>query len=418
MGNSVEAGLLVEQSDENENTYLLPDVGSKYYDYDVSLLDNKSCKSSLVRNAEIAIKELELKYLLLNQQAKISTSLPEQKDLLTEDLIVITDGYLFTVKDDRPIMLPFNPSNPIYVKECDELLSNFDTSVQALLGLLHQKWPYNYRPQVVMQGFGSEAEKLSRFARQLTIVIHRSEDISIVFQDPKYEKPHIIPPHLDDAVEALKSQNLNLPLSRWKLPEIEELVTYVEQLAEDEGLTPEMSKRLLKELNDLASCWNEALRDLAYSGSVKVDYQTLKKNCLAHLLELKNSRMEQGETLKKKVDTKLNSAWTKLLSRVFDLPLEDVRGWLRNVPGMERLWHDPDQGYYVVGGLAPLKKQIQRQPSIRQWHALRGKLDTELLTALVDVDWVRVNQLAGNPCVTTLVKRWRECQSKPDEALT
>ena len=417
MGDSVEAGLLVEQSDENENTYLIPEIDSKYYDYDISLFGEDKCKIALSRNTEITIKELELKYLLLNREAKISTSLPDQKDLLTEDLIVITDGYLFTVRDDRPVMLPFNPSAPSYVKKCDKVLVDFDTSVQFLLGLLQKKWPYNYQPQVVMQGFGSEAERLSRFARQLTIVIHKSEDISISFQDPKYEKPHIIPPYLDEAVETLKSQNLHLPLSMWKLPERKELTMHIEKLAEHGELTPGRKELLFRELDHLTNFWNETLRELAYSGSAKIDYKQLKKGCLTRLLELKNSSLKQGEKPKERVNTQLISSWTKLLSRAFNLPLEDIRGWLRNVPGMERLWHDPEQGYYIVGGLAPLKNQIQRQPSIRQWHALQGKLDTELLTALVDVDWVRVNQLAGNPCVSTLVKRWRECQSKPDEAL-
>jgi hypothetical protein len=32
---------------------------------------------------------------------------------------------------------------------------------------------------------------------------------------------------------------------------------------------------------------------------------------------------------------------------------------------------------------------------------LQGELDTELLTALIDVDWVRTNQLAGIPACNT-----------------
>jgi len=276
MGDSVEAGLLVEQSDEDENTYLIPAIDSKYYDYNLSLFDEEKCKSALSRKTEITIKELELKYLLLNREAKISTSLPEQKDLLTEDLIVITDGYLFTVRDDRPIMLPFNPSVLSCVEKCDEVLSDFDTSVQSLLGLLQKKWPYNYQPKVVMQGFGSEVEGLSGFARQLTIVIHSAENISIAFQDPNHEKLYIIPPNLDDVVEALKSQNLNLPLSRWKLPDYERLTMYVDQLEEDGDLTPERKRGLLKELKDLSDCWNKTLGELYRNGSAKIDYKKLK----------------------------------------------------------------------------------------------------------------------------------------------
>ena len=58
-----------------------------------------------------------------------------------------------------------------------------------------------------------------------------------------------------------------------------------------------------------------------------------------------------------------------------------------------------------------------RQPSIRQWHTLQGELDIELLADLLDVDWVRMNQLAGNPCVTTLIKRWKEINPESRDAI-
>jgi hypothetical protein len=61
-----------------------------------------------------------------------------------------------------------------------------------------------------------------------------------------------------------------------------------------------------------------------------------------------------------------------------------------------------------VGGLASPQLTLSRQPSIRQWHALQGEMNTKQLTSLLDVDWVRSNQLDGNPCVALLVRRWRE----------
>jgi hypothetical protein len=417
VGDSVESNLLIEQSDSNDNTYLIPEADSKYYEYDISQFDQKQCREMLKRNAEIAIKELELKHLLLSRDAKISTSLSEQKELLTENLIVVTEGYLFTVRDDRPIILPFNPAVSNQVKDCDDILYSFDTSVGSLLTLLQQNWPYSYKPEAVMQGFGSPAEKLSRFARQLTIVIHKSDTVSISFQDPKYDKPRMIPLNLDEAVKTLKSQNLELPIQKWQLPQKGTIVRYTEQLVEDGELTSEKKDALLQELDSLTNCWNATLRDLFDQGLMQVDYKKLKQGCLNRFLEKKNACLGLEEKPKVRNNPILVSSWTKLLSRIFELPLEDVRAWLRNVPGIQRLWHDPEQGYYVVGGLAPLKMQIQRQPSIRQWHALQGELDTELLTALIDVDWVRTNQLAGNPCVATLVKRWLECQSSPSEAL-
>lgn len=414
---SVEAGLLVEQTDDNDETILIPEVDSKYYEYDLSQFDTKLCQEELTRKAEIVIKELELKYLLLNQDAKISTSLPQQKDLLTESLIVITDGYLFTVKNDRPVMLPFNSLNSNCVRDCNEVLNSFNTSVQSLLTLLNEKWPYNYKPKVVMEGCNSSPEKLTKFLRKLTIVIHKSETVSIYFQDPQYETPYMIPLHLEEMRKTLNSQNhLKFPIERWQLPPQEKMMKEVEQLTEEGELTVSKKKGLLQELDTLIHCWYKTLKEMCDEGSTVVDYQEIKKDFSRRLLEIRNARLKPDEKPKSRNPSNLISSWTTLLSRVFELPLGDVRQWLREVPGIQKLWHDPEQGYYVVGGLAPLKKQLQRQPSIRQWHALQGELDTNLLTKLLDVDWVRINQLAGNPCVATLVKRWRECQSNPDEA--
>ena len=418
IGDSVAEGLLVEQSDsDNGKTYLIPEVSSKYYSYDVSQFGKQDCREALKRKLEIAIKELELKHLLLSDDARISTSLPEQQALLTEKLVVITNGYLFTVRNDRPIILPFNPAIPNHVEDCNDVLDAFDTSIRGLLELLQQKWPYSYTPQVVMQGFGSSDEKLNRFAHRLTVVIHKSNNVSISFQDPKYEIPHMIPLHLDRAITVLESHNLSLPLAKWKLPQKKDLLAHIEQLVNEEAMTPSHKRTLRQELDNLCGCWYDELRELARNGSTQADYKKIRKGCLYRLLKLKNGQLGADQKSKLRNSPILISSWTKLLSRVFDLPLQDVRVWLRNVPGIERLWHDPEQGYYIVGGLTSPKHKILRQPSIRQWHALQGELDTELLTALVDVDWVRTNQLAGNPCVATLVNRWKECQSESGEAL-
>lgn len=413
IGDSVAENLLVEQSKgDDSKTYLIPEVDSPYYNYNITQLQNKQCKEALKRNAEIAIKELELKHLLLDNEAKISTSLPEQRELLTENLVVIVNGYLFTVRDDRPVILPFNPPVPSCVADCDDILSSFHTSVEELLSLLQQKWPYNYRPQVVMQGFGSLEEKLTRFARRLTIVIHRADVVLIYFQDPKYETPHMIPHNLNEVIETINSKSISLPLVKWKLPEREDIPAYIDKLVKEEILSDSNKHTLLKELDDLYVCWYGSLRNFARDSIREVSYKNLKKDFFDRFLAIKNSHLEPDETAKSRNSPALISAWTKLLSKLFNRHLDDERVWLRNnVPGIQRLWHDPDQGYYVVGGLASPKRKILRQPSIRQWHALQGRLDTELLTALVDVDWVRTNQLAGNPCVATLVNRWQECQS-------
>ena len=88
-----------------------------------------------------------------------------------------------------------------------------------------------------MQGFGSPSERLNRFARRLTIVVYKSDTVSIAFQDPKYDSPHMLPLNLDEAVETLKSQNLKRSLSNWQLPNVEVLELYAEQLLEEGEIT-------------------------------------------------------------------------------------------------------------------------------------------------------------------------------------
>lgn len=414
---SVEKNLLTEQKDEDGNEFLVLQAGSDYYDYSFDLFDKKDNKKALERNVEIVVKELELKSLLLNREVKISESLPEQSSLLNDQLIVITDGYLFTVISDRPVLLPFDPSNPDRVALCDRVLSNFGLSVAELLASLQKDWPYNYRPEVVMQGFGSPAEKLSRFARRLTFVINSSVDgVSVMFQDPKYETPHMIPEGLEETRDKLNKQESSLSLRNWLLPEIDTLHQALVELREEGVLTQAAVDKLSGELDGLSNYWKDSLRELLQDGIDECTYRQIKKSAFEKWLAKRNQGLSEDER-KATVDTNLISIWDELTSRVTGLPLKDVKGWLRNVPGIHRLWCDEEQHYFIVGSIVSPKAKISRQPSIRQWHCLKGQFNPELITALVDVDWVRMNQLAGNPCVATLIKRWRECQSEPDQAL-
>ncbi|PXW39058.1 hypothetical protein DFO54_1204 [Erwinia sp. AG740] len=413
-GDSIANNLVVEQSTPDGNIRLIPAVDSCYYDYTIHDLEKKSYLDALARNAEVVYKELALKHLLLCDETRISTSLIEQKNLLTHNLLVITEGYLFTVDKDRPVFLPFNPSDPNLVATCDEKLKFFNTSVAELLSLLNKNWPYSYRPEAVIQGFGSDEEKLTKFSQKLTIVIHKTESISILLQDPKYDKPNMLPENLNALMAILDTQSQQLSLNNWLLPDTEALTVYIEQLNEEGELSDTNKKTLLRELDLLCELWNCALREHYCNNEFNVTYDILKSYTFSKWPERKNALAVNGQKLIKKASSSLIASWNKLLSRAFDLPLGDPRNWLKNVPGITRLWHDPEQHYVIVGSLAPLQPQIQRQPSIRQWHPLQGELNPELLTGLVDVDWVRMNQLAGNPCVATLIRRWKECQVQPD----
>ncbi len=415
---SLEQGLLVEQTDEQGNPYLIPQADSPYFEYGLEQFDHGTVKAELQRNTEIVVKELVLKHLLLCEHAAISTSLPEQKEVFSEQLVVVTDGYVFTTKNDKPVLVPFTPSVSEHAKTCDAILAGFNTSIASLLQLLKDKWPYNYRPSALQQGYGSYAEKRARFIRKLTIVIHeKNGEVSILFQDPKYEIPHMLPQGLAETYDRLGKQYGEYPLSHWYLPDESKLRKIIEELYEKGGLSSVEANTLSRELDKLRTSWMESLEELDLTGEHAIDYDHIKKLALKRFRNEKNRLLAENEKKLKRVNSRVIAAWDTVMSYLTDLPLNNTRRWLRRIPGIQRLWYDREQNYFIVGPLAAPKDQIMRQPSIRQWHALQGELDVALITSLVDVDWVRMNQLAGNPCVATLVKRWRECRQHEDEAL-
>lgn len=77
-------------------------------------------------------------------------------------------------------------------------------------------------------------------------------------------------------------------------------------------------------------------------------------------------------------------------------------------PGLQGMHVDHEHNFFIVGTLSPLKLQLARQPGIRQWHPIQGEIDVDLICKLLDVDWVRMNQLAGNPSPLLLINRWNE----------
>lgn len=381
-----------------------------YYIYDEADFTDDTIKANLHRNTEIVVKEVHLKHLLLSPTATISTSLPEQAKVLTDDLVVITAGYLFTVRDNRPLFFPFNPSHQQQTANCNRILKNHNTSINELLDLMRNEWPYNYKPDIIMQGFGNQAEKMTRFARRLTIVIRGKKNPAIFFQDPRYDTPHMLPSNLDKARELLNAPTLSKPTASWKLPDYQTLLEHIHILRKEGTLLPTRSEKLIENLLDWTEYWEQARQQLIKDNKLKTNYKQIKKQFNESYRTAVRIKKGLKETERVHISTHLISSWEKLLSHVFDLTLNNPRTWLGEIPGIQKLWHDPDKGYYIVGQLTPPKLKITRQPSIRQWHALQGRMDTQFLTSLIDVDWVRVNQLAGNPCVATLVKRWQECQ--------
>ena len=109
-GDPVEKGLLIESKSDDDPIKLYPAPKGGYYGYSYGLLDSKPYKDAIIRKLEVALKELELKRLLIDSDRSVSQVLPLQRACLNESTIVITDGYLFTVSNDRPVLIPFVPT--------------------------------------------------------------------------------------------------------------------------------------------------------------------------------------------------------------------------------------------------------------------------------------------------------------------
>ncbi len=409
-GDPVELGLLIESKRDEDpiKLYVSPEGG--YYSYSYSLLDTKAYKDAMIIKLEVVLKELELKRLLIDSDKPISQVLPFQRACLNEATIVITDGYFFTVFNDRPVLIPFDPTNAEMSSKANKFLSNFKTSVDDLLNLMNENWPYSYRQNVVMDYYGSEVDKQRRFAEKITLVLSMDEgnNVSIMMQDPSYDHPNILPLGMEDAYSDLTKKQKLYPLLDWVLPGIEVLLNIVKELGDDGVLSSQKAtKRFESELPELLELWQEQLVLLSQQNETKVTYYQVKKDVIQRWLDRRG----------KIKDTSISGSLDTLLSRYFDKPLNDIKRWMSNIPGIQRIWYDKEKGYFVVGGLTPPKAQLIRQPSIRQWHTLKGELNIELLADLLDVDWVRMNQLAGNPCVATLIKRWKEINTNSREVL-
>lgn len=416
---------------QERTTFIKPDPSYYQYHFTATKNDISEAKMSAVlknlqRNLEICLKELSIKALLLNQNLDIPSVLPEEATLLTENLALITEGYLFTAKNNRPVMIPLQAEleNP-FIQHIDEILQRFDLTYDALLPLIFEKWPYSYRPEVVMQGFGAQNERLNSFLRRITLVFHRNEmgKITIMMQDPQYDRPHILLEDIDKISQFLANQQVKKSASLWYINDHmnKEIPTLLNDMLTRKvsPISQSLYDRFQQLLPHIIQSWNQVTQDRFEKGDQPIGFNQLKQEVMKLVLEIENNqRREHKKTIIKKFSSDIYGLWHSICSPLFEINFEDVRSkFLKDIPGITKLWHDPEQGYYIVGTLAPMKLTIDRQPSIRQWHALTddNTLDTNLLTDLVDVDWVRLNQLAGNPCPALLVRRWKELQPKGQE---
>ena len=116
----------------------------------------------------------------------------------------------------------------------------------------------------ITQGIWNEAEKLTRFINRLTVIIHKTEEVTILLQDPQYGAPHMLPEKLNDLMTILDSQRQQLPLNKWLLPEMDELMFHIDQLTEEGELSDTNKNTLLRELELLCDLWKCALRKILF----------------------------------------------------------------------------------------------------------------------------------------------------------
>lgn len=406
----IKNGLLKEYDAEGQQV-LMEVPSSDFFNYDLEKLQDtktngeKETKGkyriTMEIKLDVVLKELEIKSLLHDSQAKISDVLRQQAQTLNSDFLLIAGGCLFTVEHDRPVIIPFHILDAQMRTLCDTRLEHFDTSILALMKLLSQKWPHFYKP-INFSDVMSDAKKLASFQKNLVLLLHRDESgkVSIVLREYGNIQRYIIPAGLQDTLVRLESREMEPSLQEWFIPtaKIEALSALAAELVVENKLTAKAADDLVQVLVSLVDVWNQQLKVLNEKNTHIIAYPELKKTVLTSFRE--NTQKKTSTTFIKTLDV--------LLTRYFKRSLRDPRVWLRKVPGLQNMHFDQEQNVFMVGTIVNLNTKLVRQPSIRQWHAIQGSVDVDLIFSLLDADWVRMNQLPGNPYPMMLVKRWSE----------
>lgn len=418
VGNDPVKSKLLEEYEVDGLKTLLVAPGSEFFNYDLKQLQDTKIKNgkevkgryrkAMEIKLDVVLKELEVKSLLFDKQAKISDVLKQQAQTLNSGFLLIAGGHLFTTENDRPVIIPFHIQDARMRALCDTQLERFDTSVLALLKLFSQKWPHFYEPIKFSDVMG-DAKKLASFQNNLVLLLHRDEkdQVSIMLQEYGNVQRYIIPAGLQDTLARLESREMKSSLQEWFIPtaKIEVLSALAAELVVEKKLTAKAADDLVQVLVSLVDAWNQQLKVLNEKNTHAIAYPELKKAVLTSFLE----------KTQKKASTTFIKTLDVLLTRYFKRSLRDPRVWLRTVPGLQYMHFDQEQNIFLVGTIINLNTKLARQPSIRQWHAMQGSVDVDLIFSLLDADWVRMNQLPGNPYPMMLIKRWSEVH--PGEAL-
>ncbi|MDP5292458.1 hypothetical protein Q9290_09170 [Oceanimonas sp. CHS3-5] len=370
------------RDDEDNITQVFDD----YFDYTFEQITE--FKSIVSLKLVVAVKELHFKQLMRDPAATVTDYLPNHNELL-KDLTLISEGYLFTLSKDKPVVVEFSLSDPIVVKELDGLLERHDINCKKLIGEIVNNWPYGYTPEEEIRkdvdGF---------LKRQVVLFIGKER---VLLQSPGNHTPILTPDGLGEVMPLLEGRKSMYPVSSWLLPADYDCWINEDNVRTLLSLPKEDCDRidkLLKCLPELCKCWQQTVYDHFSLG--RVAYNRLRKEFNSRASDLIGG------------DKKVMGQWWILLSSFIERPVYDPRTWLRKIPGLTGLWFDAEKGYYLVGDLNNLNLTINRQPSIYRWHALRGDSSPEVIMPLLDVDFIRIGRFAGRVFPSIFIRSYRD----------
>lgn len=350
------------------------EVQDDYYDYQLD--DLKQHAGSLAIKLAVCIKELHFKQLMRDPRARISDYLPQHAAHLSE-ISLIAEGCLFTVQDDRPLVVPLTLSDPIQLARCNAILARHHLDCAQLLQQLITHWPYGFGPQSEI------ANDVDKFIKRQVILLQGNTHIFL--QSPQQHTPMLTPKGLTELMPLLIGRQQSYPLSSWRLPseyrDKPSPLALRELLVTGSSTTDNALHKLLLHLPQLCRDWQYVIAQ--HNGQSMISFDPLRK---AFNDQAKHCVGGDKQVL---------GLWWQWLSATLDRPVYEPRVWLRTVPGLSGLWLDEEQGVYLVGELSALKLTLTRQPSIYRWHTLRGQLNADTLMPLLDVDFVRMGSLAG-----------------------
>lgn len=418
---------------------------SAYFEYEKPALLEKHYLSELKMRFQVSLKEIRIKELIL-KKAPTSEILPELSEVLTEDLLMITERLLCTFEKGYPRFIPLKEQEKV-----EQYLYRFNCSLSTLFTLLKSdRWPYQHK--YITEEIQKDPKKLASRLNQLTFLITRTPSprapsgwqINIAVKH--LQSPLLLPQGIERVPTTLKRQFKARPLAFWAMtpqdlaqlkaiiqrekrltvteelplfPELEEphspreptplkgVEEGAESLLAESPLTESQCNKLLTFLSRWVTFWNKTLQGLAKDGHSTIHFADLRSRVFRqwHSAELKTPGVR---------DSHFNNALTLLFSEFYGIDFREIRHWWRQSPGNAGLWHgrmisnQQANDYFIISGLRAPELKLERQPSIRRWTSLQGDLDIELMRQLLDVDWVRLNQLAGNTAIELLARRWKE----------